>query len=343
MTDGLTPDHLPGKRFPCGHVVSLRPILACCNLPGDAIYTPRPHRFGCAQPECNDTVEFPTIPDPRVVDGLEARLDLIEWSWRKDKPTESDRKTVSLLRYILSRIGHLSRESDAESDLESDAELLQSEPSESSLMQTLVQMETEAFALVADLGEGSAEIATRGTQEYCSYRAPNPEHSHPFYPMLSHGQECECVTPHEFEREPSSWASTPAEANVEPREEEKCKKGKTVSFVAPVVTEVQYFEPWWCAEYRDSDRYWARGPCTKSVDRATEVDDEWEILKLEDPEGWEKLMREAEDGDEDWGSDDSMSTLFGDEEEDEVLDEVGELGGEDLMAGIESEEEGDIF
>ena len=107
LSDVLAPDELPGKRLPCGHVVSLRSILACCNILGDVMWTPAPHCFGCAQPECEDTSEFPKIPDPRVVDGLEARLDLVEWhffmrgpsrrrAWRSSSQDTLRRTEVSM-------------------------------------------------------------------------------------------------------------------------------------------------------------------------------------------------------------------------------------------------------
>lgn len=112
LPDVFAPAEIPGKRLPCGHVVSLRSILACCNLLGDAIWTPAPHCFGCAQPECKDTSEFPKIPDPRVVDGLEARLDLVEWSWKKGKPTRPEMDVVSLLRHLIQNRASESRSRD---------------------------------------------------------------------------------------------------------------------------------------------------------------------------------------------------------------------------------------
>ena len=340
LSDVLTPDDDPGKRLPCGHVVSLRAMLACCNFCGDESWTPGPHLYGCAEEECSDTFEFPRIPDPRVVDGLEARLQLIEWSWKKDKPNEPDMRTVSLLRDFLSQIGHLSRELEPETD---DKEP-RHEPSETSLMQTLVQMETEALGLMAESEGMKAETAVRGTQDYCSYRAsriPRVVLSQLQYPMLSPGQACECVTAHEFEREPGTWALTPAEMDLDHSEltGKKITKSKTVRFAAPVVTEVQYFELWWNDEYRDSDRYWSQGPHRRSMDLSTSADDDWEILRLDDPEGFEaKVARILEE------EDSESDTVFGDAEvpewfDAESLDEMDRDEGEGTLEDVERVDE----
>lgn len=317
LSDVPTQNEFKAKRFPCGHVVSLRSILACCNLFGDALWTPGPHSLGCAQSECSETLEFPKLPDPRVIDGLQARLDLIQWSWNKyAPPTELDQNTVSLLRDILSGIGHLTRDPGPETD----AELSQSEPSESSLAQTLVLMETEAFGMMVHDRKKGAEIPARGTQPYCTYRAatvPTAGHSQLRYPMSSPGQDCTCDTPHDFEREASSWALTPAETESDPDEptDEKAKQRKTVSFLAPVVTEVKYFEKWWCDEYRDSDRYWSTGLHRRSIDLSTPADDEREIERLEHLEGSAARMSgELED------QESECSTVVGNDEE--VLDEM---------------------
>ena len=318
--DAITPDDFPGKKFPCGHVVDLRAILACCNWLGDAVWTSGPHPCGCWEVDCTDSLEFPTLPDPRVIDGLEARLDLIEWSFRKDKPTQADKNAVSRLRNILSSIGHVSQDSEPEADAESSPR----EPSESSLMQTLVHIEIEAFALMADMAKGSAKVPERGADLYCSYRARKPTSAYCRlrYPFPSPGQDCTCAEPHQFEREPKDWAHTPAESDDVPRDQ-KPPNSKTVRFVAPVVTEVQYFEPWWCAEYRDSDRYWSTGPFQHSVDKATSADDDWAIEILEIPEG---LAARVEMGIEDGDSD--CETLFDDED---VLDEMNEGGDRNVL------------
>ncbi|KAL9136298.1 MAG: hypothetical protein Q9175_002504 [Cornicularia normoerica] len=316
LSDILIPDDVKAKRFPCGHVVSLRSILACSNLFGDATWTPGPHFLGCAQPECNDTLEFPKIPDPRVVDGLEARLNLIEWSWNKDTPTELDRNTVSLLRHILYRIGHLTQEPEPEAD----AEVSRNEPSESSLMRTLVHMELEAFGLREQNQGKSAEVPLRGDQPYCSYRAaiePTAGHHLLRYPIPSPGQECECVTAHEYERKASSWGLTPAETEFNPKEpkEEKRKQRKTVRFVAAAVTEVQYFEPWWCDEYRDSGRYWSTGPHKRSIDLSTPAMDDLEIERLDHLEGLAAQTSSEMEGQE-------SACSVSDDDDDEVLDEM---------------------
>ena len=361
LPDVLSADELfPGKRLPCGHVVSLRSIIKCCNILGDAIWTPAPHNFGCAQPECEDLLEFPTISDPRVVDGLEARLDLIEWSWEHVEPTKPERNVVSLLRDILTGIGHLSRDPEPETD----AEVSRPEPSEASLKQTLVHMEIEAFGLMAENAAKSAETPVRGTQPYCSYRTPmvpGADHSQPRYPMPSPGQECDCVTPHEYTREAGSWALTPAETETETETKigrhddnesnddnekkestEQRSRRKTVRFVAPaVVTEVRYFEPWWCDEYRDSDRYWSTGPMRRSVDLATAADDDWEITLLDGglADGISRDSLEDGDGDSD------CSTLVEEEEEEEkeVLDEkeekADELSDENVLDEMDKADE----
>ena len=357
-----TNELFPSKRLPCGHVVSIRSILACCNLFGDAIWTPPPHSYGCADIECELTLEFPKIPDPGVLDGLEARLDLIEWSWENIKPTEPERDVARLLRNILNGIGHVSQVSGPETD----ADDLQPKASASSLKQTLDRMETEAFALMVTNRKKSKDAAVRGTEPYCSYRASiSPVEadlsSRSRYPMLSPGQECDCVTPHEFVREPCKWSVTPAETidldpdDEEPTDDEKEKnkqpKGKkTVRFVGPVVvTQVRYFEPWWCNEYRDSDRYWSTGPHRLSVDPSTSADDDWEVEMMENPRALVAEMlrvmaaqaaerREGECSDDDDDDDDEILKELNedeDEDEDESEDEtvVGETeeSGEDIL------------
>lgn len=287
LPDVFTPDQFKGKRLLCGHDVSLCSVLSLLNLFGDAPWTPGSLTMNCAQPECMETLEFPELPNPQTLDGLEARLDLIQYSWNKDAPTEIDMNTVSVLRDILSRIGHSSRDPDPELGMKADVS--ENAPSEASLMQTLVNMEMEAFGLMA-LNQGkSAEIPLRGNQPYCRYReaiVPTPGQSLR-YNMASPGQYCECVTPHKYEREPWLWALTPAETEIDPDSSnaEKPKKLKSVRFVTPVVTEVQYFEPWWCDEYRDSGRYYSTGPHRRSIDTSTMADDDWEIERIENPEG----------------------------------------------------------
>ena len=352
LPDVLTPGELlPGKRLPCGHVVSLRSIIEGCNFLGGAIWTPAPHFFGCGEPECEDTLEYPEIPDPGVMDGLEARLDLIEWSWKNVKPTKPERHVVSLLRDILSKIGHLSQEPEPDTD----AEASRPKPSRSSLKQTLVHMEVEAVGLMVENREKRAEIPVRGTQPYCSYRTPRvprAAHSQLLYPTLSPGQECECVTPHEYLREASSWALTPAETDCDddaPKDgknkkrkmnsdydepqDKKHKKRKTVRFVAPVVTQVQYFEPWWCDEYRDSDRYWSTGLSRLSVDLSTSADDDREIELLENPVGLTAGISSRD-------QDSDCSTLVDDDDDDDdgvlgEMDRAGEVLDEDILDELE--------
>ncbi|CAF9912817.1 MAG: hypothetical protein ALECFALPRED_008313 [Alectoria fallacina] len=354
LSDDPTQLEFKAKRFPCGHVVSVRSVLACCNFFGDALWTPGPHFLGCAQPECSETLEFPKLPDPRVIDGLQARLDLIQWSWNKyAPPTELDQNTVSLLRDILSGIGHLTRDPGPETD----AELPPGEPSEFSLAQTLALMETEAFGLMVQLQDRkkSAEIPARGTQPYCTYRAaavPTAGHSQLLYPMSSPGQDCTCDTPHDFEREASSWALTPAETESDPDEptDEKAKRRKTVGFLAPVVvTEVKYFEPWWCDEYRDSGRYWSTGFHRRSIDLSTRADDEREIERLERPEGSvARMSRELDDQESD------CSTVVGNDEEvpdemeraneaweDEMFESLDEMEGADESRDDDNDDDND--
>ncbi|CAF9932123.1 hypothetical protein IMSHALPRED_008804 [Imshaugia aleurites] len=172
-----------------------------------------------------------------------------------------------------------------------------------------------------------AKIAPRGTELYCAYRAPiepTATRSKLPYPILSPGQHCECVTPHEFEREPSTWESTPAETECDACEagREEGKRLKTVRFVASVVTEVRYFEKWWCDEYRDSGRYWSRGPHRRSVDQSTAADDELEIEGLENPGGLVGRVLEGEESaDGDDGIDEDI--LMEMERANEAWDEEG--------------------
>lgn len=282
LPDVVTPDEYRGKILPCGHVVSVCSVLSLVNLFGNATWNPGRHTMTCAQPDCQESHEFLQLPNPQTLDGLEARLDLIQYSWNKDAPTELDMNTVGLLRDLLSRIGH---SSNREPEPETDADPSQSAPSEASLMQTLTHMEMDSL-MVLNL-EKNAETPLRGTQPYCSYREtviPTPEQSLR-YAMPSPGQFCECVTPHDYERPPSAWALTPAETEVE-SDTEKPEKPKTVRFVDGVVTKVQYFEKWWNEEYRDSGRYYSTGPHRRSIDTSTKVEDQWEIERLDfDSEG----------------------------------------------------------
>lgn len=329
LPDVVTPDKYRGKKLPCGHVVSICSVLALVNLFGDATWTPGPHTMVCAQPDCQESLEFPQVPNPQTLDGLEARLDLIQYSWNKDAPTQLDMNTVSLLRDMLSRIGH---SSNRDPEPETDADPSQSAPSEASL-QTLTHMEMESFNLMV-LNQGKSDLPLRGTQPYCSYREvvePTPGQSLR-YTMESPGQYCECVTPHDYERHPSKWALTPAETETE-ADTEKPKKLKTVRFVADVVTQVEYFEVWWNDEYRDSGNYWSKGPHKRSIDTSTKADDDWEIERLDsDGEGSDcstivdadKILDELDIGDE---------TL--DEQSLEEIERANELWDDEIMQILE--------
>lgn len=328
LPDFTTPDNFKGKTFPCGHVVGLGWLISYCNLFADAAWTGGPQCLGCAQPDCDELLEFPKIPDPRVVDGLAARLDLIQWSWNKDAPTEHETHTVSLLRDILSRIGHV----DQDPEPEPGAEPPRSEPSASSLTRTLLVLETEAATMAA---HDRGHPAERGTEPYCSYRAfvePAERRSRTPYPFPSPGQDCECVTPHDRERDPRSWASTPAETDSGPGEAARGERGraKAVRFVAPVVTAVRYFEPWWCDEYRDSGRYWSTGPHRQSVDRSSAADDELEVERVEYREGVAGGMSVGMEGREDAVSDeeDEMGGAEDSWDEETLPDETGDDSSE---------------
>ena len=330
LPDVPMPDETKGKRFPCGHVPSVGSILECSNLFGDRRWTPAPHLFTCGQPGCDEVLEFPKIPDPRVLDGLRARLDLIQWSWNEDAPTKGDVETVGLLRDMLAGIAHESQEEPEPAMDTDDDDRSQNEPTDaSSLKRTLHLMETEAFKLMVLRRARITEASSRGSEPYCRYRdatVARAGDSYQRYPMASPGQYCECDTPHEEQREAGSWGLTPAETPCDADADEPSeagenaattRRGKAVRFVAPVVTRVRYFTAWWCDEYRDSARYWSTGPHRCSVDGATEEDDEWEIEMLE---AEERRAAAAADGDGDDGGSD-CSTAVGDEEEEEEADD----------------------
>lgn len=371
--DGLSaapePDDEECKTLPCGHDVSVGSILAKCNLRGDADWSQGLHSFSCAEPDCTATVECPRIPDPRVIDGLAARLDLIQYSWNKDKPTALDLTKVTLLRDILTRIGHVDHDhdhDDPEPEPDADDPSPPSEPRQASLRRTLVQMELEAFPLMVTSRDNPPP---RGTGLYCSFRdrtVRTADHAGLRYPMASPGQHCECDVPHEWARAPGSWALSPAETDFDPveqrqrpnddddddddddsnskeeeekeeKETKKEKKKKTVRFVAPVVTQVKYFEPWWCAEYRDSGRYWSAG-LSQSRDASTEADDEWEVERLEDPEGWEVqvggagVVADEDDDDEMFDAMERANESWDDDDDDDgievdIMDVLGDLQG----------------
>ena len=277
------------KRLPCGHSVSLPWILQEGNFLGGTISKLGQNFLGCAEEGCHKWISCPTMLDPWALDGLETRLTLIQWSWNKHAPTEGDKITVSLLRDMLSKIGYLTQDPEpapeAALEPELEGQLSSSTASESSLMQTLVDVEIAASNLKELYTETRAESPFDSGEPYCSYRAVIPHDPSTPYPIQSLGQHCQCIIPHEFEREPSEWGLglTPSEMVSEPKEPKK-EKRKTVRFVAPVVTEVQYFDKWFNDEYRDSGRYWSTGPHRKSTDPTTQAEDDLEIEKLEFPE-----------------------------------------------------------
>ena len=299
------------KRLPCGHSVSLSSILEVGNFLGGTISQPGPSFLGCPESRCHKWIPCPAILDPWALDGLQTRLTLIQWSWNKDTPTEGDRITVSLLRDMLSKIGYLTKDPEpapqAKLKPEVEDQPSSSTASESSLMQTLVDVEIEAFNLKELDTATRAESPFDSGEPYCSYRAVIPHDPSTPYPIQSLGQHCQCIIPHKFEREPSDWGLglTPAEMVSEPKEPKK-EKRKTVRFVAPVVTEVQYFDKWFNDEYRDSGRYWSTGPHRKSTDPATQAEDDLEIERLEFPERFRGRRTSEVDGPEgaNWFSDD---------------------------------------
>ena len=299
------------KRLPCGHSVTLSSILEVSNFLGGTISQPGPSFLGCPERGCHKWISCPTILDPWALDGLQMRLTLIQWSWNKDPPTEGDRITVSLLRDMLFKIGYLTQDPEPALEPEVEPEVegqpSSSASSESSLMQNLVDVEIEAFTLKEQNTAMRAEPPFDSGEPYCSYRAVIPHDPSTPYPTQSLGQHCQCIIPHKFEREPSDWGLglTPAEIVSEPREPKK-EKRKTVRFVAPVVTEVQYFDKWFNDEYRDSGRYWSTGPYRKSTDPTTQAEDDLEIERLEFPERFRGRMASVVDGPEsaNWFSDD---------------------------------------
>ena len=328
------------KQIPCGHSVSLSSILEVCNFLGGTISQTGPSFMGCPEQGCRKWISCPTILEPWALDGLEMRLTLIQWSWNKDAPTEGDRISVSLLRDMLSKIGYLTQDPEPVPEPEMEPEVegqpSSSAASESSLMQTLVDVEIEAFNLKELVTEARAESPFDSGEPYCSYRPVVPFDPSTPYPMQSLGQHCHCVIPHTFVREPSDWGLglTPAEM-VSDSEEPKKEKRKTVRFVAPVVTEVQYFDKWFNDEYRDSGRYWSTGPHRKSTDLATQAEDDLEIERLEFPERFRGRRASVEDGPE-------GANWFGDYEDEEdglvaelerEMERAGEALGDERVGG----------
>lgn len=291
LADAPATAHEPAaKILPCGHFVHVRSILTCCNISGNQVRRKGPYFLDCPRPDCDTHFPLPMIPNPWLIDGLQSRLDLVQWAWAQSKgaPTNGDVNLGKLLRYILDHMGHLPR------DLEVASSLPWRGPSHQRQRQTLRLLETEA-AVLAKRKYHDGPRSLRGREPYCQFRpskVPPPGYVQKVkYRSPSPGQYCICKETHEWARKPREWASTPAEDEEEwkfaiPRMEKSGKTGelrrkKTVRFAAPVITEVQYFEPWWRREYRDSDRYYSSGPCRTSVDRSTEVDDDREIARLD--------------------------------------------------------------
>ena len=329
------------KRLPCGHSVTLCWILQEGNFLGDTTSKLGPKFLGCAEEGCHKWISCPTVLDPWALDGLETRLTMIQWSWNKDAPTEGDKITVSLLRDMLSKIGYLTQDPEPVPETELEPELegqpSSSTASEPSLMQTLADVEIAASDLKELDAETRAEYPYDSGEPYCSYRAVIPHDPSTPYPIQSLGQHCQCIIPHKFEREPSDWGLglTPAEMVSEPKEPKK-EKRKTVRFVTPVVTEVQYFDKWFNDEYRDSGRYWSTGPHKKSTDPTTQAEDDLEIEKLDFPERFLGRRASAVDGPEGtkWSSD-------GEDEDDGLVAEMEremERAGEQWLEEWEDEE-----
>ena len=284
LADAPAKAHEPeGKELPCGHRVDVYSILSHSNLFGDQVWGRRHHVLVCPDPDCDTQYEMPTMPAPWVADGLQARLDLIQWALAnsKDAPNNVDVKIMRILRRILDQIGHRPRSSEMSSNL----------PRQRRLKQTLRLLESEGMAgLVKNPYAGPRLL--RGKEPFCRFRrakTPPPERLRLRYLAPSPGQFCICEELHRV-RDPRAWISTPAEdeekreyavARVERSGKAgKGKQKKSVRFAAPVITRIHYFEPWWRHEYQDSDRYYSSGPCRRSVDTATKEDDEREIERL---------------------------------------------------------------
>ncbi|CAF9912813.1 MAG: hypothetical protein ALECFALPRED_008312 [Alectoria fallacina] len=288
LADSPATEHeTAAKNLPCGHIVDVQTILSCSNLFGGLVWGQGPHFMECPQSDCDTQYALPIIPNPWVVGGLQARLDLIQWAWArsKDAPNSFDVELARILRYFLHQMGYLPQ------DLETMPNLPWSGPSQRRQRQMFRLLDAETVVWAQEKYYDTPR-SLRGTEPYCKFRLskpPPPGYVQFKYPPPSPGQYCDCEEPHEWARGPVEWASTPAEDEEEwgfaiPRMERsagRSKRKKTVSFAVPVITAIRYFEPWWRNEYRDSDRYYSSGSSRTSVDPSTKLDDDREIARLD--------------------------------------------------------------
>ena len=272
-------DQPDGKVLPCRHRIDVKSILTQCNLFGDQRWGRGDH-LHCEHQHCNKRYFLPVIPSPSVVSGLEARLDLIEWICERDKHTDDqmDMTMVKTLRGILKEIGYVPRYPETTSS--------SSRSGERQLRQTLKLFEKEGLAGATGKIYAGPSLF-RGAEPYCEWRrsrVPRPGYEERKYHSPALGRYCECKERH-VARKPSDWKSTPCEDEEESRfaiqrmerewrEREKGKfrrqkRKKTVRFVAPVISSVEYYP-------RHS---WVA--CERSTDPATEKDDDREIERLE--------------------------------------------------------------
>ena len=276
-----------GKILPCGHRIDVRSIFSCANLFGDQIWGRKPIFLECPHHGCNKQHTIPMIPNAGVVDGLKARLDLLQWSWAhgKDTPDNGDVKLGSTLRYILEQIGHVIPTNEPKSKLSKGAK------NPRRLKEMLRLFDTKCVAQAIEKLYASPE-RSRGAEPYCGFRPSGrvrPGQQRIGYHTPSPGQFCECDKPHMTIRKPNDWASTPAEDGGERKDEVvrmggkagKSKQKKSVRFAAPVVTKIHYFEPWWLKEFYYSTRYYSSGPSRITADPSTKEDDDREIARLD--------------------------------------------------------------
>ena len=278
--DALIMDNQPdGKVLPCGHRIDVQSILTQCNLFGDQRWG-RGNHLHCEHRNCNQRYFLPVIPSPRVVSGLEGRLDLIEWICERDKhtPEQMDMDMVRTLRRILREIGYVPRNVETTSG--------SSWSRERRLRQTLKLFGKEGVAGATGKLNTDPSLL-RGAEPYCEWRPPKkprPGYEDRKYHAPALRRYCECEERHK-RRKPRDWISTPCEDEEEPRfalqriERERNereggrpgrqKRKKTVRFAAPVITRIEYYQPHsWVA-------------CERSTDPATKKDDDREIERLE--------------------------------------------------------------